>query len=438
MAQTINADDGVISGSAGLKSSSDGTAILSLQTKGTTALTVDGSQNVGLGVTPSAWDSGKAIEVNQLGTAFWGNGVNNLWITSNAYYNGGNFKYGTGGGNLANAYQMVVGQHRWYLGPAGTNAGDTISFTQAMTLDASGQLGIGTTSPGALLHTYTATQESVRFARNSTNSSAYVTFYANNSSSAQVQYAGILGDVASSTAGSHGGNLLFYTTGSGTSAERARITSGGDLLVGTTTAKERLTVQGRGHFTTELDTSVTVESTDGTTGLTFKDPDGESYFIYVGASNTFSTFGSSNLSVGGALSKGSGSFRIDHPLKPDTHHLVHSFIEGPQADLIYRGKVALVDGQATVNIDEAAGMTEGTFVALCREVQCFTSNESDWDAVRGSVSGNILIIECQNQNSTATISWMVVGERQDKHMYDTNWTDENGKVIVEPEKPEAK
>jgi hypothetical protein len=77
-------------------------------------------------------------------------------------------------------------------------------------------------------------------------------------------------------------------------------------------------------------------------------------------------------------------------------------------------------------------MTEGTFVLLNREVQCFTSNESDWDAVRGFVNGNILTIECQNASSTATISWLVIGERQDRHMYDTDWTDENGKVIVEP------
>ena len=103
--------------------------------------------------------------------------------------------------------------------------------------------------------------------------------------------------------------------------------------------------------------------------------------------------------------------------------------------LLLDGKVELVDGRAEVNIDTVAGMTEGTFVALNREVQCFTSNESDWDAVRGSVNGNILTIECQNAESTATISWLVIGERQDQHMYDTGWTDENGKVIVEPLKP---
>ena len=156
----------------------------------------------------------------------------------------------------------------------------------------------------------------------------------------------------------------------------------------------------------------------------------------VGGYLTFNTSG--NATFSGSLSKGSGSFKIDHPLesKKDTHHLVHSFVEAPQADNIYRGKVNLVDGSATVNIDTVAGMTEGTFAALNREVQCFTSNESDWDAVKGSVSGNILTIACQNTSSTATISWLVIGERKDKHMYDTEWTDENGKVIVEPEKEE--
>jgi len=143
------------------------------------------------------------------------------------------------------------------------------------------------------------------------------------------------------------------------------------------------------------------------------------------------------LSCTGALSKGSGSFRVDHPL-PEltaTRQLVHSFIEGPKADLIYRGKVALVDGQATVNIDTAATMTEGTFEVLCRDVQCFTTNESDWICVRGKVTGNILTIEAEDITATSVVSWMVIGERQDPHMMETEWTDENGRVIVEPLKP---
>ena len=147
--------------------------------------------------------------------------------------------------------------------------------------------------------------------------------------------------------------------------------------------------------------------------------------------------GAASFYVDGALSKNSGSFRIDHPLESmtETHQLVHSFVEAPQADLYYRGKLNLVNGKAQANIDEVATMTEGTFEALCREVQCFTTNETGWDLVKGKVIGNIIYIESQNTNSTDEISWLVIGERKDKHMMDTFWTDNNGRVIVEPLKP---
>jgi hypothetical protein len=140
------------------------------------------------------------------------------------------------------------------------------------------------------------------------------------------------------------------------------------------------------------------------------------------------------LTVTGSLSKGSGSFKIDHPLpeKKDTHNLVHSFIEGPQADNIYRGKINLLNGYAEVNIDESAKMTEGTFVLLNGNVQCFTSNESGYIAINGKVDGNILKIQASDLKCNDTISWLVIGERIDQHMKDTDWTDKNGKVIVEP------
>ena len=140
------------------------------------------------------------------------------------------------------------------------------------------------------------------------------------------------------------------------------------------------------------------------------------------------------LTISGSLAKGSGSFKIDHPLESmsETHHLVHSFVESPQANNIYRGKIQLKNGVAKVNLDEVSTMTEGTFVALNREIHTYTSNETDWDAVKGKVEGNILHIECQNNQSNAIVSWLVIGERQDKHIMDTDWTDENGKVIVEP------
>jgi hypothetical protein len=46
--------------------------------------------------------------------------------------------------------------------------------------------------------------------------------------------------------------------------------------------------------------------------------------------------------------------------------------------------------------------------------------------------GSQLVIECQNPESTATVSWLVIGERQDKEIHESSLTDDHGKVIVEP------
>ena len=150
------------------------------------------------------------------------------------------------------------------------------------------------------------------------------------------------------------------------------------------------------------------------------------------------TLTSTGATVAGALSKGSGSFKIDHPLPSmkDTHSLVHSFIEGPRADLIYRGSATLVSGMRVIDLDEVVGMTSGTWSLLCRDPQVWVQNDSGWSAVRGAVHAGALTIECEDTNSTDTVSWMVVAERQDQHMMETPWTDDDGRPILEPEKPE--
>ena len=147
---------------------------------------------------------------------------------------------------------------------------------------------------------------------------------------------------------------------------------------------------------------------------------------------------SGSLTVTGALSGGGmKAFKIDHPLKPDTHQLVHSVIEAPQADLFYSGTSELVNGAAEVNIDEFHGMTEGTFVALNRNIRVFTTNETDWEPIKGSVIGNILSISCQDGSCSDKVSWLVIGERQDEGIKNSDLTDEQGRVIVEPLKPET-
>lgn len=250
----------------------------------------------------------------------------------------------------------------------------------------------------------------------------------------------------------------WYTASPGTAdaavtwTERMRINANGNVLVGTTveTTGYKFKVAGNIDLAGDLKLSSYSSTLEGseidfTPGASYVGYE-KSLDMYAadmrlfGGNNwnfqIFSTAGTANLSVQGAVSKGSGSFRIGHPIPEltETTDLVHSFIEGPQADNLYRGQVQLVNGTAQVNLDTASRMTEGTFVLLNRRVQCFTTNESTWDAVRGSITGNILTIECQNADSGATVSWLVIGERQDKHMYDTDWTDDEGRVITEPPK----
>jgi hypothetical protein len=111
----------------------------------TEMLRLDASGNLGLGVTPSAWASPGRINVPDAGALIAiGNAID---VGTNWYYNAG-FKYATT--NTATWYQQTTGKHIWYTAPSGT-AGAAVTFTQAMTLDASGNLLVGTTSAGGRL-----------------------------------------------------------------------------------------------------------------------------------------------------------------------------------------------------------------------------------------------------------------------------------------------
>ena len=103
--------------------------------------------NLGLGVTPSAWGSSfRAFEI--LGGSIFSTSTQNIIYLQNAYNDGTGFKYITS--DTASQYRQANGEHRWFNAPSGT-AGNAISFTQAMTLNASGFLGIGDTSPAERL-----------------------------------------------------------------------------------------------------------------------------------------------------------------------------------------------------------------------------------------------------------------------------------------------
>jgi len=288
----------------------------------------DASGNLGLGVTPSAWGgSYKAFNVVGSGSLFSNNQFNTR-VGNNVYHNGTNFIYNATGFATYYSQNDAAGEHRWFNAPSGTantttitngvsytiitsgnqtafgaannnvgtsftaNASGTlssgtvsqnISFTQAMTLDASGNLLVGTTTTtnnlrlqqklatvsvgnntfaGAALTGYSGTTAAAapvldfNRSRGTTDGSmtvvasgdtiGYLAFRASDGTNF-VDAASIRVDV-DGTPGTNDmpGRIVFFTSpdGSTSQTERARITSGGYFKASSTGGYE----SGIGNF----------------------------------------------------------------------------------------------------------------------------------------------------------------------------------------------
>ena len=201
------------------------------------ALTFDGT-NLGLAVTLSAWGSYyKAIESAAASNFVIASAnVNPVSLACNAYATNSGFLYKTSG--AASLFNVSNGSYQWNTAPSGT-AGNPISFTQAMTLDASGRLLVGLTSsntggPVQALVNGTGTS----FQTNSAVFGAVTT-------TAGREVPMIYGSDGTNSAlvSMLSGNMGFFTQ----STERARITSGGTLVVnpaGTTTPFPAIDIYG--------------------------------------------------------------------------------------------------------------------------------------------------------------------------------------------------
>jgi hypothetical protein len=143
-----------------------------------------------------------------------------------------------------------------------------------------------------------------------------------------------------------------------------------------------------------------------------------------------------NVSITGSLSKGAGTFNIPHPLDSNKK-LIHSFIEGPRCDNIYRGTTRLQGGRAIVNLDEECtdtrdcSMTPGTFVSLNNNCSYYLQNKESFDRVLGRIEGNLLLIICENNEADCEVNWMVIGERKDPYIKNWEFTNTKGNLITE-------
>jgi hypothetical protein len=202
-----------------------GAGFVTFRTNSVERARIDSSGNLGLGVTPSAWASG--VRVLQVGNrALLSAGSTNT-IVGNNFFDDGSAKYIQTG--FASFYRQNSGEHAWFTAASGT-AGGTISFTQAMTLDASGNLGVGETSPSSRLHVSATSAEIILedsdTARGS-NPASLLSFYG---SDARAGYIGYPADSNMYITQANNNAMLFLTN----NTERARIDSSGNFAVNDT------------------------------------------------------------------------------------------------------------------------------------------------------------------------------------------------------------
>jgi len=217
---------------------------------GAEAMRIDASGNLGLGVTPSAWYTGYVASQVGVNGSVWANRTTAdttiVGIGSNQFLNSGatNRLYISNG--FASRYEQSSGVHSWFTAASGT-AGNAISFTQAMTLTASGQLAIGLTSASTTLHVSgaTTTDGSIKYNQALQSTAAYNATPMSGTLVALKYNAG--GDFAgmggwsigkeNATDGNYSSYFAMHTRlNGGDIGERARIDSSGRLLVGTTSA----------------------------------------------------------------------------------------------------------------------------------------------------------------------------------------------------------
>jgi hypothetical protein len=205
---------------------------------GNVGLQMTSSGNLGLGVTPSAWVSaGKIIQFGNGSPSIGTQNTGDANFMHNAYESpASTFKYiQSGAGALR--YQLDINNnvHKWYTAPSGT-AGNAISFTQAMTLTADGNLGVGTSSPSGKLQVKQA-NTAYGLVVEASGNDAWVRFHHNDS----------LGIVESTYDTSAGYTPLTFKTGG---TERVRILStGGITFNGDTAAANALDDYEEGTFT---------------------------------------------------------------------------------------------------------------------------------------------------------------------------------------------
>jgi hypothetical protein len=145
----------------------------------------------------------------------------------------------------------------------------------------------------------------------------------------------------------------------------------------------------------------------------------------LGAANGLAAEFDGDVRISGLLVKGSGSFKIDHPLDPENKYLSHSFVESPDMMNIYNGNVTTdSNGDALVQLPEYFAALNRDFRYQLTVIGTFADS-----TIAEELNDNHFRIRTSLPN--VEVSWQVTGIRQDAYA-------NRNRIAVEQDKPEAK
>ena len=336
MTATINA-----STTAGVVTTADTSGILQLQTNGTAALTVDASQNVGIGTaSPTA-------KLHVAGTirATSGGATTPAVTVTQGYINGdissSNFSIGNYGDSSSEMRIDTRGFTTFYTGATNNATG-----SERARIDSSGNVGIGTSSPNSRLEALgsTAGAEISRFEGNySASGTVNLTNWRRSGGAVAsvMRYNDANTDMEFGTTTSH--SQAFITSGT----ERARIDSSGNLLVGTTSAYVSSRFRVKSSGTTSATYNTEFDNSAGTVLFAVRD-DGY-FFTGVAANSPY------NITTGSAancfINSDGGLYRSTSSLKYKTN--VQDASHG-LADVL-KLRAVTYSGKGDVDIDKVFG-----------------------------------------------------------------------------------
>jgi hypothetical protein len=384
---------------------------------------------------------------------------------------GGTGVYGTNTATSGNAYGVTgksasatgVGVYGWATSTTGNDSG-VVGQSDSTTAAASGVFGVATASTGQVYgvvgSTNSTTQNASGVYGNTTATTGATNGVYGLTNSSDGSADGVYGEATSTTGGANGvvgttsspkgygvwgvanstdtsgfGYGVYGTSANGAgvyaSAQSSSVCAAGVEAYSASTCADAIyavdtatsgnangiyaqtnSSQGvAGYFNNEGGGYILVGTVNGNgTHLFHVDGSGDGYFA-------------GDLNVGGTLSKGGGSFKIDDPLDPENKTLSHSFVESPDMMNIYNGLIRLdARGEAWVVLPEY-------FEALNRDFRYqLTSVGASQPRlyIASEVKGNRFKIAGGKAN--AKVSWQVTGIRQDA------WANAH-RIPTEEEKP---